>query len=74
MDDECAIQRLMTRYCHIVDDGAFDELPQLWVEDAELVPRGETDAVEILCGHVPRMVGVCPSPERRIGMRSAAQQ
>jgi hypothetical protein len=42
MDDERAIQRLMTRYCHLVDDGAFNELPQLWAEDAELVPRGET--------------------------------
>ena len=42
MDDERAIQRLMARYCHVVDDGAFDELPQLWARDAELALRGET--------------------------------
>ena len=42
MDDERAVQRLMTRYCHLVDDGAFEEIPHLWSEDAELVLRGET--------------------------------
>ena len=42
MDDERAIQRLMARYCHLVDDGAFDELAQLWADDAELALRGET--------------------------------
>ena len=42
MDDECAIRRLMAHYCHLVDDGAFDELLQLWADDAQLVLRGET--------------------------------
>ncbi len=42
MDDERAIQRLMARYFHTVDDGAFDELAELWAEDAELALRGET--------------------------------
>lgn len=42
MDDERAIQRLMARYCHLVDDGAFDELVALWADDAELALRGET--------------------------------
>jgi len=42
MDDECAIRRLMAHYCHLVDDGAFDELPQLWADDAQLMLRGET--------------------------------
>lgn len=32
----------MARYCHIVDDGAFDELAALWTDDAELALRGET--------------------------------
>jgi hypothetical protein len=32
----------MAQYCHLVDDGAFDELPQLWADDAQLVLRGET--------------------------------
>jgi uncharacterized protein (TIGR02246 family) len=42
VDDERAIQRLMTRYCHTVDDAAFDEFAQLWADDAEFVLRGET--------------------------------
>ena len=42
MDDERAIQRLLARYCHLVDDGAFDELTELWADDAELALRGET--------------------------------
>ena len=43
MDDERAIRRLMTRYCHLVDDGAFEELAVLWTDDAELALRGETE-------------------------------
>ena len=42
MDDERAIRRLMARYCHLVDDGAFEELAALWTDDAELELRGET--------------------------------
>ena len=42
MDDERAIRRLMTRYCHLVDDGAFERLTPLWTDDAELALRGET--------------------------------
>ena len=42
MDDERVIRRLMARYCHLVDDGAFEELPALWTDDAELALRGET--------------------------------
>jgi 3-phenylpropionate/cinnamic acid dioxygenase small subunit len=40
--DERTIRRLLARYCHLVDDGAFDELAGLWSDDAELVLRGET--------------------------------
>ena len=40
--DERTIRRLMARYFHLVDDGAFDELAALWTDDAELVLRGET--------------------------------
>ena len=43
MDDERAIRRLMTRYCHLVDDGEFEELAALWTDDAELALRGETE-------------------------------
>ena len=32
----------MARYCHTVDDGAFEEFAQLWTDDAEFVLRGET--------------------------------
>jgi len=42
VDDERAIRRLMTRYCHLVDDAAFEELAALWTDDAELALRGET--------------------------------
>jgi 3-phenylpropionate/cinnamic acid dioxygenase small subunit len=41
-DADRAIQRLMARYCHLVDDGAFEEIPALWTDDAELLLRGET--------------------------------
>ena len=43
MDDERAIRQLMTRYCHLVDDGEFEELAALWTDDAELALRGETE-------------------------------
>ena len=42
MDDERAIRRLITRYCHLVDDGAFERLTPLGTDDAELALRGET--------------------------------
>jgi 3-phenylpropionate/cinnamic acid dioxygenase small subunit len=42
LNDERAIRRLMTRYCHLVDDGAFEDIPALWTNDAELLLRGET--------------------------------
>ena len=42
VDDERAIRRLITRYCHLVDDGAFERLTPLWTDDAELALRGET--------------------------------
>ena len=42
MDDERAIRRLMTHYCHLVDDGEFEQLLALWTDDAELALRGET--------------------------------
>ena len=42
LDDERAIRRLMARYCHTVDDGAWEEVAVLWADDAELALRGET--------------------------------
>lgn len=42
LDDERAIRRLMARYCHTVDDGAFEEVAVLWTDDAELALRGQT--------------------------------
>jgi len=62
MDDERAIQRLMTRYCHLVDDGAFDQLPQLWADDAQLVLRGETATGPAA---IAAMIGGLQTPERR---------
>ncbi|HWP65947.1 MAG TPA: nuclear transport factor 2 family protein [Candidatus Limnocylindria bacterium] len=62
MDDERAIRRLMTRYCHLVDDGAFDELPQLWSDDAELVLRGETAKGPAA---ITAMIAALQTPERR---------
>jgi len=62
MDDERAIQRLMTRYCHLVDDGAFDQLPQLWADDAQLVLRGETATGPAA---IAAMIGGLQTSERR---------
>ncbi len=62
LDDERAIQRLMARYCHLVDDGAFDELPQLWTHDAELALRGET---AIGPAAIVAMISGLQTPERR---------
>jgi uncharacterized protein (TIGR02246 family) len=38
--DELAIHRVLARYCHTIDDGAFDEFALLWTDDAEFVLRG----------------------------------
>jgi uncharacterized protein (TIGR02246 family) len=38
--DELAIHRVLARYCHTIDDGAFDEFAQLWADDAEFVLHG----------------------------------
>ena len=62
MDDERAIQRLMARYFHTVDDGAFDELAELWAEDAELALRGET---AIGPAAIVAMISALQTPERR---------
>jgi uncharacterized protein (TIGR02246 family) len=62
LDDERAIQRLMARYFHTVDDGAFDELAELWAEDAELALRGET---AIGPTAIVAMISALQTPERR---------
>lgn len=62
MDDERAIRRLMVRYCHLVDDGAFDELAHLWADDAELVLRGETATGPAA---IRAMISALQTPERR---------
>ena len=62
MDDERAIQRLMARYFHTVDDGAFGELAELWAEDAELALRGET---AIGPAAIVAMISALQTPERR---------
>jgi len=62
MSDHEAITRLVAEYCHRLDDGEWDEFERLWVDDAELVIRGETtrgrDAVR-------RAVESTQPPERR---------
>ena len=40
MHDELAIHRVLSRYCHTIDDGAFDDFAELWADDAEFVLRG----------------------------------
>ena len=62
VDDERAIRRLMARYCHLVDDGAFDELGALWSEDAELALRDETATGPTA---IVAMIGALQTPERR---------
>src|SRR5262249_46899470 len=52
----------MARYCHTVDDGAFDELAQLWAPDAELALRGET---AVGPAAIVAVVSDLQTPERR---------
>src|SRR6185503_289256 len=40
LHDELAVHRVLARYCHTIDDGAFDEFGALWADDAEFVLRG----------------------------------
>ena len=42
MTDHEAIGRLVARYCHLLDDGRWDDFADLWAEDAELVLHGAT--------------------------------
>ncbi len=42
MTEHEAITRVVARYCHLLDDGRWDEFAQLWAEDAEFVLGGET--------------------------------
>ena len=41
MTDHEALTRLIARYCHLLDDGRWDEFGDLWAPDAELVIRGD---------------------------------
>ena len=68
LDDERAIQRLMARYCQLVDDGAFDELTQLWADDAELALRGETATGRVA---IVAVIAGLQTPERR-GLHAGA--
>jgi ketosteroid isomerase-like protein len=62
MGDERKIQRLMARYCHLVDDGAFGELMELWADDAELALRGETATGPAA---IVALIAGLQTPERR---------
>lgn len=42
MTDHEAIGRLVARYCHLLDEGRWDEFATLWAEDAEFVLQGQT--------------------------------
>ena len=41
MTDHEAITRVVARYCHLLDDGRWDEFADLWADDAEFVLGGE---------------------------------
>ncbi|MFM8304232.1 MAG: nuclear transport factor 2 family protein [Actinomycetota bacterium] len=62
MTDHEAIARVVARYCHLLDDGRWDEFADLWATDAELVLRGEVvrgrDAIR-------RTIEETQPPERR---------
>src|SRR5215831_18763366 len=78
LDDERAIRRLMTRYCHLVDDGAFEELTALWTDDAELALRGETTTgpaaiVAVIAGRqTPELRGLHVSANAIVDVESDA--
>ena len=40
MTGEEGVRRTLARYCHLLDDGRFDEWGHLFVEDASLVALG----------------------------------
>lgn len=40
MTDHEAITRVVARYCHLLDDGRWDDFADLWAEDAEFVLDG----------------------------------
>lgn len=42
MQDEEAIRRTLVRYCHLCDDGRFDEFAGLFTEDATFTVMGTT--------------------------------
>ena len=39
--DHEAIATVVARYCHLLDDGRWDEFALLWAEDAEFVLQGQ---------------------------------
>lgn len=40
--DREAIAAVVARYCHLLDDGRWDEFARLWSDDAEFVLQGQT--------------------------------
>ena len=62
MTDHEAIGRVVARYCHLLDDGRWDEFAELWAEDAEFVLQGRTTTGR---GAIREAIEATQPPERR---------
>ncbi|GIT00235.1 MAG: hypothetical protein CM1200mP26_19470 [Acidimicrobiales bacterium] len=49
-DDESAIRRLLADYCHLLDDGRFDEWIALFDEDIVFIVMGNRLRAEMRSG------------------------
>lgn len=62
MTDAEALDRLIARYAHTLDDGRWDEFADLWAPEADLVLRGTTTHGR---GAIRAAVEASQPPERR---------
>lgn len=62
MTDHEEIGRVVARYCHLLDDGRWDEFAQLWAEDAEFVLEGQSTTGR---GAIRAAIEATQPPERR---------
>ena len=69
MDDEDLIRRTIAEYSHRCDDGRFDELCDLFTEDARLLGPGTvSEGREAIFGYFP--ANSAPMWRRKLSSRS----
>lgn len=60
--DHEAITRVVARYCHLLDDGRWDEFAGLWTDEAEFVLQGQATRGR---GAIRDAIEASQPPERR---------